>query len=124
MSIDVPEAETDSPAPLFDRFASRAARWTGHALSFSAALAVTIAWAVSGPLFHFSNTWQLVINTGTTVLTFLMVFIIQNSINRDAAAMHLKLDELLRVTSEARDNLMGAEMLGEAQIRELQGEEV
>jgi hypothetical protein len=86
MSIDVPEAETGSPAPLFDRFASRAARWTGHAISFSAALAVTVAWGVSGPRFHFSDAWQLVINTGTTVLTFLMVFIIQNTINRDAAA--------------------------------------
>jgi low affinity Fe/Cu permease len=124
VSTDGPEAETQSPAPLFDRFASQAARWTGHALSFSASLAVTVAWAASGPLFHFSDTWQLVINTGTTVLTFLMVFIIQNTINRDAAAMHLKLDELLRVTSEARDNLMGTETLGEAQIKQLHAEEV
>ena|SRR5438128_11461073 len=113
------EPQTRSSAGLFDRFASQSARWSGHALAFSAAVAVTAAWAASGPLFHFSNTWQLVINTGTTVLTFLMVFIIQNTINRDSAAVHLKLDELLLVTGEARNALMGAEKLGESQIEEL-----
>ena len=82
-----------------------------------------MAWAASGPLFHFSNTWQLVINTGTTVLTFLMVFVIQNTINRDSAAVHLKLDELLRVTAEAHDALIGAEELGEEQIEELNRQE-
>src|SRR5436190_20404780 len=111
--------ETRSSGGVFDRFASSSARWTGHAVAFGAAAAVTLAWAASGPLFHFSNTWQLVINTGTTVLTFLMVFIIQNTINRDSAAVHLKLDELLRVTAEARDSLMGAEKLGAAELAEL-----
>jgi low affinity Fe/Cu permease len=111
--------QTRSSAGAFDRFASHAALWSGHAVAFTAALAVTIAWAISGPIFGFSDTWQLVINTGTTVLTFLMVFIIQNTINRDSAAVHLKLDELLRVTAEARDSLIGVEKLGEKQLEEL-----
>jgi low affinity Fe/Cu permease len=100
----------------FDRFASWASKATGHAMAFTAAAFVTVAWAASGPLFHFSDTWQLVINTGTTVMTFLMVFLIQNSINRDSAAVHVKLDELLRVTGEARDALVGAEHLSEEEI--------
>ena len=103
----------------FDRFASRAALWTGRSVIFLAALLVTIIWAVSGPIFHFSNTWQLVINTGTTVLTFLMVFVIQNTMNRESAAVHLKLDELIKVTGEARDALRGAEKLPEEEITEL-----
>jgi low affinity Fe/Cu permease len=116
--------QTRSSPGLFDRFASQSARWSGHAVAFCAALAVTIAWALSGPLFKFSDTWQLVINTGTTVLTFLMVFIIQNTLNRDSAAVHLKLGELLRVSADARDALMGAEKLGEAQIEHLQQQEL
>ncbi len=104
---------------LFDRFASKAALWTGRSVVFLAALLFTIVWAISGPLFHFSNSWQLVINTGTTVLTFLMVFIIQNTMNRESAAVHLKLDELIKVTSEARDAIMGAEKLTEEEIAEL-----
>jgi low affinity Fe/Cu permease len=119
MSADDKGANAQDSTGLFDRFASVTARWSGHAMAFSGAAAVTLAWALSGPIFHFSNTWQLVINTGTTVLTFLMVFIIQNTINRDAAAVHLKLDELLRVTADARDALVGAEKLGEAQIEAL-----
>jgi low affinity Fe/Cu permease len=107
----------------FDRFASRAARLTGHAVAFGAAVLVTVAWALSGPLFHFSDTWQLVINTGTTVLTFLMVFVIQNSINRDSAAVHVKLDELLRVTEQARNALLGSEDLTEAELEELKHDE-
>ncbi len=104
---------------LFDRFASNAALWTGRSVVFLAALLVTLVWAVSGPLFRFSNSWQLVINTGTTVLTFLMVFIIQNTMNRESAAVHLKLDELIKVTAEARDAIMGAEKLTEEEIVEL-----
>src|SRR3954447_8581716 len=115
--------QTRSSPGLFDRFASQSARWSGHAVAFCAALAVTIAWALSGPVFKFSDTWQLVIITGTTVLTFLMVFIIQNTLNRDSAAMHLKLDELLSVTAEARDSLIGVEKLGEKQLEELRPED-
>jgi low affinity Fe/Cu permease len=107
----------------FDRFASRAARLTGHAGAFTASALLVVIWAVSGPLFHFSDTWQLVINTGTTVLTFLMVFVIQNTINRDSAAMHLKVDELLRVTQEARNALVGAEVLSGKELERLQDEE-
>ncbi len=110
-------------AGAFDRFATRAARLTGHAGAFTASALLVLVWALSGPLFHFSDTWQLVINTGTTVLTFLMVFVIQNTINRDSAAMHLKVDELLRVTQEARNALVGAEALSERELEQLQDEE-
>jgi low affinity Fe/Cu permease len=108
----------------FDPFASAVARWAGHAGAFAIAFALILFWALSGPIFGFSNTWQLVINTGTTVLTFLMVFLIQNSLNRDSLALHVKLDELLRVTNEARDALIGSERLSEKEIEELErGEE-
>jgi low affinity Fe/Cu permease len=96
-------------ADLFARWASRAATLTGHYLTFLAAAAVILAWAISGPFFGFSETWQLVINTGTTIVTFLMVFLIQNTQNRDALAVHLKLDELIRSIEEADNNLMSAE---------------
>jgi low affinity Fe/Cu permease len=103
----------------FERFASWAAKASGHAIAFGASVLVTLAWAISGPIFHFSDTWQLVINTGTTVLTFLMVFVIQNSLNRDSAAVHVKLDELIRVTAEARDAVVGAEHMTEDDLDQL-----
>jgi low affinity Fe/Cu permease len=90
-------------AKWFTRFASHMATVAGHYQTFLAAILVIIVWAVSGPFFGFSDTWQLVINTGTTVVTFLMVFLIQNTQNRDARAMHLKLDEIIR-SIEAADN--------------------
>jgi low affinity Fe/Cu permease len=111
-------------AAWFDTFASATARWTGHAGAFAIAFGFCLLWAISGPIFGFSNTWQLVINTATTVLTFLMVFVIQNSLNRDSMALHLKLDELLRVTNEARDALIGAERLSEQEIEKLERPEV
>jgi low affinity Fe/Cu permease len=104
----------------FERFATTVSRWAGHSVAFAAAVILVSGWAVSGPLFHFSDTWQLVINTGTTVLTFLMVFLIQDSMNRDSEAVHLKLDELIRVSSEARDALIGAQRLDEEQIESLE----
>jgi hypothetical protein len=124
VSIDCPEAETQSPAPLFDRFASgrvmdRSRAFVFGILGRDGCLGRPLDRSFISPIHG-----QLVINTGTTGLTVLTVFIIQNTINRDATVMHLKLDKLLRVTSEARDNLMGTETLGEAQIKQLHAEEV
>jgi low affinity Fe/Cu permease len=107
----------------FDSFATTSARLAGHAGAFVISFCFVLFWALSGPVFGFSDTWQLVINTATTVLTFLMVFVIQNTINRDSMALHLKLDELLRVSNEARDALIGAERLSEDEIENLEGPE-
>lgn len=84
------------------------------------AIATIVVWATCGPFFHYSDTWQLVINTGTTIITFLMVFLIQNSQNRDAQAMHLKLDEIIRTISEARNSMINIENLTDDQLAELQ----
>jgi low affinity Fe/Cu permease len=107
----------------FDRFASATARWSGHAAVFAVAVGLLVVWAISGPLFGFSDTWQLVINTGTTVLTFLMVFLIQNTLNRDSLALQVKLDELLRVSKDARNALIGAEQFSQQEIEALEREE-
>jgi low affinity Fe/Cu permease len=96
-------------ADLFAQWANRAAALTGHYLTFLGALTVVLVWAISGPIFGFSETWQLVINTGTTIVTFLMVFLIQNTQNRDALAVHLKLDELIRAIEAADNDLIKAE---------------
>ncbi len=101
---------------LFAKFAHRVSAWTGSAYVFAAATLVILVWGISGPLFGFSNTWQLVINTGTTIVTFLMVFLIQNTQNRDAAAMHLKLDELIRAVQGARNQLIDVEEDTEANV--------
>src|SRR3954451_19529184 len=85
----------------FNQFAHRASAFAGHYVTFLAAVALILVWAVSGPFFGFSETWQLVINTGTTIVTFLMVFLIQNTQNRDALAVHLKLDELINAVAAA-----------------------
>ncbi len=98
---------------LFGRFAKKIARAAGHPRSFVIALLTIIAWAVVGPVFHFSDTWQLVINTSTTIVTFLMVFLIQNTQNRDSEAMHLKLDELIRCNEGAHNALLDVEELNE-----------
>jgi low affinity Fe/Cu permease len=101
---------------LFRRFALRVSIAMGSPWAFILATAVIVAWAATGPLFHFSDSWQLVINTGTTIATFLMVFIIQNTQNRDASAIHLKLDELLRAMAEARTSLVDLEDLPEKDL--------
>ena len=88
----------------------------GQPLTFLLAIGIIVVWAVTGPIFHFSDTWQLIINTGTTIVTFLMVFLIQNTQNRDAAAMQAKLDELLRAVTKARDQFIGVEHLTEREI--------
>jgi low affinity Fe/Cu permease len=104
---------------LFNRVANATARATGHPVAFVLAFAVIIVWAVSGPIFGFSDTWQLVINTGTTIATFLMVFLIQNTQNRDSAALQLKLDELIRVTKGAHLVLLDLEELSESELAKI-----
>jgi low affinity Fe/Cu permease len=101
---------------LFTRIATLISAAAGQPLTFIVALLVVVVWAVSGPMFNYSDTWQLVINTGTTVVTFLMVFLIQNSQNRDGAAMQAKLDELLRAVDKAREQFIGIEHLSDHQI--------
>ena len=103
---------------LFANFAAVIARATGKPLTFILSVALILAWAVSGPLFGFSDTWQLVINTGTTIVTFLMVFLIQNTQNRDGAAIQTKLDELIRA-SAAQNLFVGIEHLTEEELDEL-----
>lgn len=104
---------------IFTRIANRVSLWAGQAGTFVLALTIIIVWGVSGPIFQWSDTWQLVINTGTTIVTFLMVFLIQNSQNRDAAAMQAKLDELIRAVDKARVGFVGIEHLTEDQIEKL-----
>jgi low affinity Fe/Cu permease len=104
---------------LFTALASRIAFVVGQPTAFVGAVLIVLFWALSGPLFGFSDTWQLVINTGTTILTFLIVFLIQNSQNRDAAAMEAKLDELLRAVDKARGAFIGIEHLTDKQIEEI-----
>jgi low affinity Fe/Cu permease len=107
---------------LFRRIAHRTAHGVGSPWAFVGALTVVIVWGVTGPVFGFTDTWQLVINTGTTIITFLMVFLIQNTQNRDSHALHLKLDELIRASSQARNQLMTVEDLTEDELDDLQRE--
>jgi low affinity Fe/Cu permease len=103
----------------FDRFATLVTRWAGSPTAFCAALLTVLAWALVGPLFGFSEGWQLVINTGTTIVTFLMVFLIQQSQNKDSVAMHLKLDELLAANRNASNRMIGIEQLDEQDLRDV-----
>jgi len=107
---------------LSDRF-SVAAQWTaqqcGRAYTFVAAILIILVWAISGPAFHYSDTWQLIINTGTTIITFLMVFLIQNTQNRDTTAIQLKLDELIRANENARNKMQRLEELTENQMKQV-----
>lgn len=106
---------------IFRKISSKVSQIAGSASTFSLAFLIILAWAITGPLFDFSDTWQLVINTGTTIVTFLMVFLIQNTQNRDAKAMQLKLDELIR-SGRARNSFMDAEDMSDAELAELDAE--
>jgi low affinity Fe/Cu permease len=103
---------------VFDIFSSAVASWSGKPVTFVAAVVLIVIWGATGPLFGFSETWQLVVNTGTTIITFLMVFVLQNSQNRDSKAVQTKLDELI-LSSHAANEFIGIEKLDEAELRKL-----
>ena len=106
----------------FHVFARKCSEILGSAWAFAIALLIIVVWAMTGPTFNFSDTWQLIINTGTTIVTFLMVFLIQNTQNRDAKAMHLKLDELIRALGGARNHLVDLEELSDEELKKLEQE--
>ena len=129
--VDLPEkltdeAEATAAIPVvrssdwFGLFAARTSAWMGSKWAFAAAGLVIVVWGLTGPIFHYSDTWQLVINTGTTIITFLMVFLIQNTQNRDARAINLKLDELIRAIDEAGDQMINIESLSDMELQEIQ----
>ncbi|EJL98350.1 putative small integral membrane protein [Pseudomonas sp. GM102] len=103
----------------FANIAQKLSLWAGLPRTFLGAIVLIILWGLSGPIFHFDDTWQLIINTSTTIITFLMVFLIQNTQNRDTDILHLKIDELLRVTKEAQNAMLGLESLDLKQLEEL-----
>jgi low affinity Fe/Cu permease len=113
------ETTTRTTNDRFGRFAAAASGWLGSKWAFCAAILIIAVWAVAGPEFHYSNTWQLVINTGTTIVTFMMVFLIQNTQNRDARAINLKLNELIRALDKARDQMIDIENLSDLELDEL-----
>ena len=104
---------------LFHRVSSKVSSATGSPMAFVFAIAIIVVWFISGPAAHYSDTWQLIINTGTTIVTFLMVFLIQNTQNRDSKAIHLKLDELLRGVKGARTGLVNIEELSDKELEKL-----
>jgi low affinity Fe/Cu permease len=110
------------PASRFGHFSRWIARAVGQPVAFGGACALIILWLLSGPIFGFSDTWQLIINTGTTIVTFLMVFLIQNTQNRDAEAMHIKLDELIRAIDQAQNALLNLEELEEKDLDRIRAE--
>jgi len=118
---DLPlEVQTRTTNDAFGKFAASASGWLGSKWAFAGAGLIIVVWAAVGPIFHFSDTWQLVINTGTTIVTFLMVFLIQNTQNRDARAINLKLNELIRAIDKARDQMIDIENLSDLELDELQ----
>lgn len=103
---------------FFLRFANKTAKYSGHPMAFLLAVLIVVIWGLTGPVFHYSDTWQLVINTGTTIVTFLMVFLIQNTQNRDSKAVQLKLDELIRATKGAHTVLLDFEELSDKELED------
>ena len=110
-------AKSTNDSTSFDRFAERTSKYAGSTGVFVSAFAVVLIWAVTGPFFQYSETWQLVINTGTTIITFLMVFLIQRAQNKDSLAIHLKLNELIAATKGASNRLINAQDFSEKEIR-------
>lgn len=106
----------------FSKFSNQVAHATGKPITFAVAVLTILVWGITGPVFHYSDTWQLIINTGTTIVTFLMVFLIQNTQNRDGAALQAKLDELIRAHQDARDAYMGIEKLDVEEVELLRDE--
>ena len=117
------EVQTRTTNDWFGRFAASASGWLGSRWAFAGAGLVIIVWAVLGPIFHYSDTWQLVINTGTTIVTFLIFFLIKNTQNRDARAINLKLNELIRAIDKARDQMIDIENLSDLELDELQAKD-
>jgi low affinity Fe/Cu permease len=115
--------ESHAPEPIvrdwFGHFAAGCSEYLGSKWAFAFAGLIIVVWAATGPIFHFSDTWQLVINTGTTIVTFLMVFLIQNTQNRDARAINLKLNELIRAIDAARDQMIDIESLSDLELKEI-----
>ena len=121
--VEAQAASIEKPAhgsDWFGRFAATASSWLGSKWAFAVAVLIIVTWAGTGFLFHYSDTWQLVINTGTTIVTFLMVFLIQNTQNRDARAINLKLNELIHAIDKARDQMIDIESLDDAELQKLQ----
>jgi low affinity Fe/Cu permease len=111
---------TASIGRRFESISTVVTRWTGTTAAFAVALGVIVTWAILGPVFHFSDTWQLIINTGTTIVTFLMVFLIQRSQNKDSLAIHIKLNEIVAVMEGASNRIIDAESLSEDELRVLE----
>jgi low affinity Fe/Cu permease len=121
-AVEIAHLEAQKRASLrnwFSGFATASAGAVGSPFSFLAAIAIIVAWAVTGPIYHYSDTWQLIINTGTTIVTFLMVFLIQNTQNRDAKAIHLKLNELVYSMKAAHNELVDVEKLTDEELKQL-----
>jgi low affinity Fe/Cu permease len=115
-----PSEQQSGMLKAFRTFAHNVAHATGSPIAFVCAVVIILAWAVTGPIFHFSDTWQLIINTGTTIITFLMVFLIQNTQNRDSQVVQLKLNELIRALASARNDLVDLEELSDEELNRLQ----
>lgn len=119
-AVKIEQSTRQSQADAFGKFAAGASNWLGSKWAFVGAFAIIAVWALTGPVFRYSDTWQLVINTGTTIITFLMVFIIQNTQNRDARAINLKLDELIHSIDAAGNQMLDIERLSDAELDVMQ----
>src|ERR1700709_2337454 len=120
LRMDMKEEQSKATGDGFGKFATSASGWLGSKWAFAVAILVIVVWGATGPIFHYSDTWQLIINTGTTIVTFLMVFLIQNTQNRDARAINLKLNELIRAIDAARDQMIDIESLSDLELNEIQ----